>query len=433
MQHKDFPDFLKENGPNLALMLAAFTEATGILAQIVDRSGYPRVGAREERHPRFCQVVRASGRAKEKCAGCYARAGDQAFQIAQPYIFRCHAGLILWAAAVVHNEQHVATVICGQVLMWEPEEFFWTEIARMTRDLDVSVPDLVEAAMSLPVMSPRKVQAAADLLFLVTNSVMTSGLTVMEQKRKLAEQEAMMGEGLAPGDLGGRPSRDWAPVYLVTERDLFRAIVKGNEGDALAALGSLFRDIASQPSGIEEVRRRALEVLLLLSRAAQDFGVAVDSPAICRASQGIMGSPDPDGVAEQAERASSALVIDMLASRGVAGDPVQRAIWYIRQNFNKALELEDIATFVHLSPGHLCHLFKAKTGSTILEYTTGVRMERSKQLLESSNLSVAQIGASVGYREPGYFSRTFKKNVGMNPSAYRRMFSGSLPAEGAPR
>ena len=52
-------------------------------------------------------------------------------------IFRCHAGLVLWAAPLMVEGEHVATIICGQVLMWEPEDFFWEEIEEYTRPLDL--------------------------------------------------------------------------------------------------------------------------------------------------------------------------------------------------------------------------------------------------------------------------------------------------------
>ena len=67
--------------------------------------------------------------------------------------------------------------------------------------------------------------------------------------------------------------------------------------------------------------------------------------------------------------------------------------------------------------------FKVATGMSLMEYVQNLRIERAKQLLESSELAVDEIAASVGYDNPSFFRRLFKRQCGLAPAEYRRLFA----------
>jgi transcriptional regulator GlxA family with amidase domain len=66
--------------------------------------------------------------------------------------------------------------------------------------------------------------------------------------------------------------------------------------------------------------------------------------------------------------------------------------------------------------------FKAATGTTLIEHVQNLRVEEAKQLLETQQISVDEISAEVGYEDPAFFRRLFKRLTGLTPSEYRRMF-----------
>ena len=72
-----------------------------------------------------------------------------------------------------------------------------------------------------------------------------------------------------------------------------------------------------------------------------------------------------------------------------------------------------------ISPYYFSKLFKEETGSNFVEYLTGLRMDQAKEMLKDENLSMKEICAAIGYSDPNYFSRIFKKNVGLTPTEYR--------------
>jgi AraC-like DNA-binding protein len=89
-------------------------------------------------------------------------------------------------------------------------------------------------------------------------------------------------------------------------------------------------------------------------------------------------------------------------------------------SFQQKLGLRDMSAKVNLSPWRLAHLFKAETGMSPQRYLTLVRLQRARDQLANSFLSVQEIGAAVGIPNPSQFTRNFKAAYGMTPVEYRR-------------
>lgn len=84
------------------------------------------------------------------------------------------------------------------------------------------------------------------------------------------------------------------------------------------------------------------------------------------------------------------------------------------------LNNSDYAKMCYLSVSRFSHLFKELTGTTPKNYVEQRRMEAARELLSSTELSISEIALAVGYQDPFYFSRVFKKNVGIPPTAFRK-------------
>lgn len=96
------------------------------------------------------------------------------------------------------------------------------------------------------------------------------------------------------------------------------------------------------------------------------------------------------------------------------------ALSYIKQNFeNSSLCLNDIAHHANISPAYLSSLFKKVSGQSISDTISGLRMESACHYLASGNLSLKEISLKCGYANQYYFSNSFKKKLGISPSANR--------------
>lgn len=98
---------------------------------------------------------------------------------------------------------------------------------------------------------------------------------------------------------------------------------------------------------------------------------------------------------------------------------INKGIKFINDNL-KDVTLEKVSEHVHVSPYYFSRLFKAKKGSTFIDYVTNLRMNKAKQLIKTTNDSIVLIAKQIGYAEPGYFSKVFKKKFGITPNEYRK-------------
>ena len=91
---------------------------------------------------------------------------------------------------------------------------------------------------------------------------------------------------------------------------------------------------------------------------------------------------------------------------------------FINQNFSDEITLEGVSKVVCVSPQYFSRLFKEETSVNFIEYLTKVRIDRAKELMKNSSLSIKEICFKTGYSDPNYFSHLFKKTEKVTPSEY---------------
>lgn len=98
---------------------------------------------------------------------------------------------------------------------------------------------------------------------------------------------------------------------------------------------------------------------------------------------------------------------------------IEKAEAYIDSNYMKELSLDDVSSYCNISSYYFSKLFKQETGENYVEYLNKVRIENAKRLLNESDSSIKEVCYSVGFSDPNYFSRAFKKYEGVTPSEYK--------------
>jgi AraC family transcriptional regulator of arabinose operon len=99
---------------------------------------------------------------------------------------------------------------------------------------------------------------------------------------------------------------------------------------------------------------------------------------------------------------------------------VRASCQYIARELADEVGLEDIARHVCLSPSRLAHLFREQMGMNIMRWREDQRIILAKHLLHSTRTPISRISEMVGYDDQLYFSRVFRKRVGISPSGYRK-------------
>lgn len=99
---------------------------------------------------------------------------------------------------------------------------------------------------------------------------------------------------------------------------------------------------------------------------------------------------------------------------------------FISKNYgNENLSVKDISDSVFLSSTYVCTLFKNETGKTLNQFLTEYRIEKAKSMLKDFRIKITDISSKVGYSDGNYFSKAFKKLVGLSPSEYRERYGKS--------
>jgi len=113
-----------------------------------------------------------------------------------------------------------------------------------------------------------------------------------------------------------------------------------------------------------------------------------------------------------------------------ADSVVRRCEQWLSENFLASDAIRQVVEQTNIPERTLKRRFKTATGSSLIEYLQNLRIEEAKHLLESGQMPIDDISIAAGYEDASFFRRLFKRNTGLTPSQYRRMFQPILKAKG---
>lgn len=211
------------------------------------------------------------------------------------------------------------------------------------------------------------------------------------------------------------------PVEL--EKALFAAVDRRDKEDALTNAGDFFDWMAGNYSdAIDDVKLKALEFVLWTEHLVYEQGGSV---YYFRSRSGYLPAiMAMDNLSELRTWFMGKIreACDNAESRkGEQSDSViGRAARYIEEHYSdKDISLDEVSREVDVSPYYFSRLFKEETGENFIDYVTRIRIDKAKELLSGTDMSMKEICASIGYSDPNYFSRSFKKNVGVTPTEFK--------------
>lgn len=214
-------------------------------------------------------------------------------------------------------------------------------------------------------------------------------------------------------------------VYpMEVERDLISSVRQGQRQESLEIMGVMADRLLERPVNPPEVvLTRFAQLMTLLSRAAIEAG-APSSDVLDFSHRYVETLNSLQTGAEIHTWAIKGLeeLLNRIRPVDQGEEAVRRAIEYIRENKHRPdLKFEEVAHVVHLSTSHLSHLLKEKMGIGYVKYLATLRVEEAKRLLRTTDMTIAAVAEAVGYDNPPYFHRVFRRETGMTPADYRRM------------
>ena len=210
------------------------------------------------------------------------------------------------------------------------------------------------------------------------------------------------------------------PIHL--EKRLFEEVKNGELNRAMMTAGEFFDwMIENNPDSLMDIRLKTLEFILRAeSIAYENGGMTYEFNTRKEYLPTVMNTVDMAALKEWfltkiSEACQNILHKVSEKSTGL----IEIAKEYILNNYSRDISLDDISRQVNISPYYFSKIFKEETGEGFVEYLTGIRIERAKELLTTTEYSMKEICSMVGYADPNYFSRSFKKKVGVTPTEYK--------------
>ncbi|MDP4095841.1 response regulator [Paenibacillus sp. P96] len=129
---------------------------------------------------------------------------------------------------------------------------------------------------------------------------------------------------------------------------------------------------------------------------------------------------------EKLEKFVDPALLKVDSRQAALSQPVKEALDYLNKHMHEPVTMADMAGRLHLNASYFSVLFKEQTGMAFSEYICRLRIQRAKELLLQTRLSVAEIADRVGYRTDKYFIKVFKDLEAVSPSRYRQQMADSL-------
>lgn len=231
-------------------------------------------------------------------------------------------------------------------------------------------------------------------------------------------------------DIAARTTAVGSEYPEYKEKLLLQKVAAGDIAESINAFGCIFdwlsREYADQPL---KIKNKLLELIFLVNRMSWEYEPGGGDPGDDYLEE-MLSIGDLGELRLWCKKRVENVAGQIGSYREVkAGGLTSRAREFIKANYAKPITLEDVAREINVSPQYLSKLFKEETGENFIDYLTGLRIRIAKTLLEGDEGRVKEICYSIGYSDPNYFSRIFKKIVGTTPTEYRDGFLNSHKAE----
>ena len=243
-----------------------------------------------------------------------------------------------------------------------------------------------------------------------------------------------------PGHLIGTYHRGRQPCTWVLENESLSATLEAGTF-TLVPEGHDGRWLLAGPIGVSHVYltqerlQSCAELLGCTGRVDLERRLGCADPIVSRLLEVL--SFEAEAVADPESRLFAERALDLLSfqllrrhsvrtkiharpPRGLARWQVKRVSDFMRDHLDQEIGLDGLASLVGLSRFYFCTAFRLASGRTPHAYLTSLRMQRASDLLQRSPMRITDVALAVGYATPSAFAATFRRTVGVTPTAFRR-------------
>lgn len=397
-------------------MVDSFVCSTGVSCLLTDAKG-KELYRREPDCPLYSECRRIMG--NQSCQELHLYGASESERFGGRYIYFCPMGMGCFASPIILGGRIVGALAAGPVMVMDPEDHIESTPALSRLSKGPKLDEVTEFLQKFPRREPADLSHLSAILLSTALYIGGEQRSLLE-RRQSQEQYQDIGEYMQQLKLEGVNTA----YPREKERALMQAISEGDLSEARKLLNELLGHIFFATGGnFSVMRSRSVELMSLLSRAAADGGADLDE--VLELNQRFLKESDylrtTDELTVWLTRVIeryAALVFDLVDVKHK--DIIYKAINYMKRNFTGKLTLEDTARYVGFSPTYFSKVFKDEMGTTFNSYLGNLRVERSKMLLLSGDLSVGDVCSAVGFEDQSYFIKVFRRYTGVTPGKFRK-------------
>lgn len=370
--------------------------------------------------PAMCKIVTGSKAGAKRCLEDRLRSLTMAFDTGQPYTSYCHAGIVVVCVPIMDEDEPLGGVFFAKCICEPMCDVIEYDMENRLVGLSYDKTRLFKAARRLPIVPARSIHDASQFLFIRLYQITELDPRVMHWRRQKAQHQSKISEFIQESKVDGA-----AQGYpYQSELVLVEKVRLGDRTGAHEMLNEILGTVLYRhPGQLNVFKARLLELLGILSRAAAEAGVDIDTVLEKNADyiQRIMQLGDQQEICAWSHLALSDFIDRAYALRQAGKtDRLEPALDFLQSCYHEAVTLEDVARAAHISVSRLSHLFREKLGTTVIGHLNSLRINRAKYLLLTTDQTCTQVCYGVGFRNLSYFNRVFKQQVLMTPSEFRR-------------
>ena len=372
---------------------------------------------------KFCEEFKRLTGKQFLCKNIKKYYSEQAIRLGECYVYYCPIGFCHWIAPIINAGELKAALYGGPVLITDKQEYLFEELVNKNNiPLDQAY-NLYVYLEEVQQIKPQRVTALAEMLFLIAKSLSDSHNTETLQSQKLiSEQQKELYESIHR--IKSNLSISNIKYSIEKEQHLLEAIEDLNIEETKKLLNEILVELfATGGEDTDILIARILELVVILSKGAlaggADYVEVFWLNGLCMKEIFQIDHIEDlylwlTGLLEK--------FIDLVFKNKEIkyADVIHKACMYIKANYMNKITLEDAASIAKITPNYLSKIFKESMGKTFTHYLNLVRIENSKKMLMSEELTLEEIALKSGFTDQSYFTKVFKKLVDVSPKKYRQ-------------
>ena len=206
------------------------------------------------------------------------------------------------------------------------------------------------------------------------------------------------------------------------KNQIIAKLTSGDTNGVKSFLELYTSELISQKLASDKIKNCFFELIVTANNATKEVNKTFSSTTFDNAFATLSAENDIKLIKEFAQKFLMECTQAVTSVKKAEENPIiKKVCTYVDDNLSSDISLETAADFAGVSSFYLSKLFKEEKGETFINFISDKRLEKSRQLLEQTELSIKEITAEVGYNDQNYFSRIFKSKYGLSPKEYRKV------------